>query len=336
MRRNLQQFLLALLVAFAGTASAQVSSDFEPSGNGSLSVRDELIMNNWRLPDFDANVEGVTPISGTSSIGILSPGDNLSQTSGIVTPYMNFSNSETVSFNYKLHRIFPSSCRRWFMVWMVDHATDNDILIDSVEIPSSASVFNYSKEITGYAGTHLVYVNVKGEGCNSRFIMDDFTCTATDANITSPNFFIINGVLVGEDPNATTSLQHGNTSGVSLNNGAGNVNNITTLNTTNEVDGAVNESDAPSNGMVSQGNDVSLYPNPTMNNVNLQFYSDDNQQGQIEVYNISGTKLISVPANISMGSNIVNLDVANLNAGNYFVSLVTNQGITNKRFTRIQ
>ena len=81
---------------------------------------------------------------------------------------------------------------------------------------------------------------------------------------------------------------------------------------------------------------ISIYPNPANNQVNLKFSSASEQYGQVEVYNINGSKIMSLPANISTGVNTININTADLTAGNYFVSLVTNEGTTNKRFTRIQ
>ncbi len=324
MRRNLQQFLLACLVAFAGTASAQISEGFEPSGNGSLSVRDELIMNNWLLPDFDINPEGSTPIAGSSSMGS-GPSYKPDQGSGIVTPYLSFSASETVSFNYTLHRAFSSDCRRWFLVYVGDQS-NQATLIDSVEVSSSQSVMSYSKQLTGLSGNYVVYINVKGDGCNSKFIIDNLSCSAANANINHPAGLIINGNPVGG------------------NNTSGNYHPINQLNPADIHAPELNANNNDGNGFFqpsnpetgSVGNEVSLYPNPANNQVNLKFSSESSEYGQVEVYNINGAKIFSQAANINAGVNTVTINTADLTTGNYIVSLVTNEGITNKRFTRIQ
>lgn len=311
------------MIAFAGTASAQISEGFEPSGNGSLSVRDELIMNNWLLPDFDVNPEGSTPIAGASSMGS-GPSYKPDQTSGIITPYLSFTSNETVSFSYTLHRSFSSDCRRWFLVYVADQA--DVILIDSVEVLSSVSVQNYSKQISGFTGDYVVYVNVKGDGCNSKFIMDNFTCTAANAGINHPINLVIDGNPVGG------------------NNTSGNYHPVNQLNpadihtpslnaNTNDGQGFFLPSN-PENGSFS--NELSLFPNPASNQVNLKFSSESSDFGQVEVYNINGAKIFSQAANINAGVNTVSINTADLTAGNYIVSLVTNEGITNKRFTRIQ
>lgn len=325
MRRNLQHILFACMIAFGGTATAQISEGFEPSGNGSLSVRDELIMNNWLLPDFDVNPEGSTPISGSMSMGS-GPSYKADQNSGIVTPYLSFGASETVSFNYTLHRAFSSDCRRWFLVYVGNEA-NQAFLVDSVEVPSSQSVMSYSKQITGFTGNYVVYINVKGDGCNSKFIIDNLSCSATNANLGHPAGLIINGNPVGGG-NVSENYHPVNQL---------NPSEIQTpsLNTSSVGDGqGFFQPSNPDNGSV--GGEISLYPNPVNNNVNLRFSSNTNQEGQIEIFNVSGAKLMSLPTTINEGDNTVSIDVANLTAGNYFVSLVTNEGTTNKRFTRIQ
>lgn len=322
MRRNLQQFLFACMIAFTGTASAQISEGFEPSGQGSLSVRDELIMNNWLLPDMDVNPEGSMPINGATSMGS-GPSYKPDQTTGIVTPFLSFNGgTETVSFSYTLHRQFSSECRRWFLVYVGSESSDA-VLVDSVEITSSMSVVNYSKQLSGFTGNKVVYINVKGEGCNSKFIMDNFTCTASNANINHPAGLIINGNPIGGgnlsdnpiDPQANVNINAPSV-GLSIS------------------ENGFYRTDNPDNGTINEG--VSLYPNPANNQVNLKFSSASNQFGQVEVYNINGSKIYSQPATINAGVNTVNINIADLTAGNYFVSLVTNEGTTSKRFTRIQ
>lgn len=310
------------MIAFGGTATAQISEGFEPSGQGSLSVRDELIMNNWLLPDMDVNPEGAMPISGATSMGA-GPSYKPDQNTGIVTPFLSFSSEgETVSFNYSLHRLFSSDCRRWFLVYVGSNESDVT-LVDSVEISSSTAVFNYTKQLNGFSGNNVVYINIKGDGCNSKFIMDDFSCTAANANVNHPASLVINGMVVGG----------GNLSDNPINPSAiGNI-NAPNIGLTVAEHGFY-RTDNPENGAVS--NEVSLYPNPANNQVNLKFSSASQQYGQVEVYNINGSKIMSLPANINTGVNTININTADLTAGNYFVSLVTNEGTTNKRFTRVQ
>ena len=318
------------MIAFGGTATAQISEGFEPSGQGSLSVRDELIMNNWLLPDMDVNAEGATPITGATSM-CSGPSYKPDQNTGIVTPFLNFaSEGETVSFKYSLHRIFGPSQRRWFLVY-VGNESSQGFLVDSVEVPSSLSVINYSKLITGFSGNHVVYINVKGDGGNSKFIIDDLTCTASSANVNHPANLVINGMTVGganpsENPDYVPA-QHLNTATANL--------HTPTLNTASIGDGrGFNMPSTGSNGSVTS--EVAVYPNPANNQVNLKFSSESEQYGQVDIYNINGAKIMSLPTSISTGVNTVNINTADLTAGNYIVSLVTNEGTTNKRFTRVQ
>lgn len=309
------------MIAFGGTATAQISEGFEPSGQGSLSVRDELIMNNWLLPDMDVNAEGAMPISGATSM-CSGPSYKPDQNTGLVTPFLSFGGSETVSFQYSLHRIFSNTERRWFLIYLGSENSEG-FLIDSVEVSSSTSILNYSKQITGYTGNYVVYVNLKGDGGNSKFIIDDLSCTAANANINHPASLVINGMVVGGgnlSDNPINPMANANINGPSI--------GLTV------AEHGFYRTDNPENGAVT--NEVSLYPNPANNQVNLKFSSASEQYGQVEVYNINGSKIMSLPANISTGVNTININTADLTAGNYFVSLVTNEGTTNKRFTRIQ
>ena len=316
------------MIAFGGTATAQISEGFEPSGQGSLSVRDELIMNNWLLPDMDVNAEGAMPISGATSM-CSGPSYKPDQNTGIVTPFLSFGSSETVSFKYSLHRTFSSAERRWLLVYLGNESSQG-FLIDSVEVSSSLSVINYSKQITGYTGNYVVYLNLKGDGGNSKFIIDDLNCTAASANINHPASLVINGMAVGGD-NPSETADYFPATEINVANA-----NLHTpsLNTASIGDGIGFNMPSADNGSFSS--EVALYPNPASNQVNLKFSSENEQYGKIEIYNINGAKLVSVPTNISTGVNTVNINTADLTAGNYIVSLVTNEGTTNKRFTRVQ
>ena len=66
-----------------------------------------------------------------------------------------------------------------------------------------------------------------------------------------------------------------------------------------------------------------LSPNPTDKNVNINLVNDEG--GLIEIYNISG--LILQKLNIPKGQKQVNVDVAHLPSGVYFVKYTSNEGL---------
>jgi len=185
MKAILRSIFAMCAVGVATESFAQIQENFEPRQGSSISVTDELISQNWLFPDMSINPDGCVPITGTQSLGT-GPAFKPDQSSGFVTPYAVFSSDETVLFNYKLHRTFSSMCRRWIVVSLIDEANVATI-IDSVELSATTtSSVEYNKRVTGYAGKYAVYVNLKGDGCNSKLIVDDFSLTAPNANINHP------------------------------------------------------------------------------------------------------------------------------------------------------
>jgi hypothetical protein len=80
---------------------------------------------------------------------------------------------------------------------------------------------------------------------------------------------------------------------------------------------------------------INVFPNPASNQVNVNLTTGKNQEGSIEVYNISGAKILSQPAMFNNGNNTISLNTSSLVAGNYFLTVKTEEGIFAKRFTRI-
>lgn len=178
-----QLLSITALLLLGAAAQAQVVESFEPIPGQSISIKDALEQQNWQFPEFDINPEGATPISGSQSIGADVASFDNSQPTGVVTPYLDFSNTETLTFNYKIHRALMQDCRRWFLINLIDQ---NDVvtLVDSVEIDGNqVSAANYSLDISGYAGTYAIYANVRGEGCNAKLVVDDVSFTGSLASI---------------------------------------------------------------------------------------------------------------------------------------------------------
>jgi len=268
-------------------AFAQFTEDFEPVVGQTGSTRDKLISQNWILPDMDINVEGTTPINGQQSLGS-GPTYKPTQSTGIVTPYLTFGNSENLEFNYNIHRAVMSVCRRWFLVSLIDNS-NNVTLIDSVEVDgTSTSVVHYNKAINGYTGTYSIYINFRGDGCNGKFVVDDFRFSGNNANIGSPAHLGAQGTAMG-----------------------------------------INDETA-------NKNDISLYPNPAFNNVNVNVAVTNSQKGEIEITNISGAKLQAEQVQLNNGENTIAMNISNLPSGTYYLTVKTEEGTFTKRFSRIQ
>lgn len=284
MKLNLRNITAAILIAASSSAFAQFSESFEPVVGG-LSTRDALLQQNWLLPDMDINVEGTMPISGSQSLGS-GPSYKPDQNTGVVTPYLIFSNNETFEFKYSLHRAAVPGDRRWFLVYLGD-TLGNATLIDSVEADAQSTlVKSYSLPISGYTGTYCIYVNFRGNGSNSKFVMDDLTFTGSNANVPyAPHF----------DAQAATGIRNYD----------------------------------------KENSSINIFPNPANNQLNVKIASGKNQEGSIEVYNINGAKILSQPAMFNNGNNTISLNTSSLSAGNYFLTVKTEEGMFAKRFTRI-
>jgi hypothetical protein len=82
-------------------------------------------------------------------------------------------------------------------------------------------------------------------------------------------------------------------------------------------------------------NDLSIFPNPTLGRLNLEFKGAWDQQSdiRIKVVDITGRVL---GRDITNGTGIVSFDFTELPAGIYFINIITEEGRTIvKRFERI-
>lgn len=81
--------------------------------------------------------------------------------------------------------------------------------------------------------------------------------------------------------------------------------------------------------------EMSLFPNPANNEVNVEVALESGKNGNIEVYNAIGAKVIAQPAMFNTGDNRVSLDVSSLAPGNYMLAVKTDSGMVSKKFTRV-
>ena len=70
---------------------------------------------------------------------------------------------------------------------------------------------------------------------------------------------------------------------------------------------------------------VKIFPNPTADNVNIQFDSPESFDAQIVVSDLIGRQMMSKNVSILRGSNAVELDASVLNHGIYFVQMRDNK-----------
>jgi bacillolysin len=72
---------------------------------------------------------------------------------------------------------------------------------------------------------------------------------------------------------------------------------------------------------ISEQMTVQLFPNPTYDRATLEFHSTISATGMATVYNLMGQHLWTLPLQITAGLNQIPIEMANLNAGQYFVRL---------------
>lgn len=73
--------------------------------------------------------------------------------------------------------------------------------------------------------------------------------------------------------------------------------------------------------------EIIIYPNPTNSNINIEFHSNINTFGQVEMLNLSGQVLKSEKLAILSGDNFFNLNVGNIAPGLYIVKTMFNDTI---------
>ncbi|HQV77807.1 MAG TPA: T9SS type A sorting domain-containing protein [Chitinophagales bacterium] len=69
---------------------------------------------------------------------------------------------------------------------------------------------------------------------------------------------------------------------------------------------------------------MSLYPNPTNDNVNIVINSNSNYSTDISIINLLGQEMLSIPINISKGTSTIHLNTNELASGTYMIYLLGN------------
>jgi hypothetical protein len=74
----------------------------------------------------------------------------------------------------------------------------------------------------------------------------------------------------------------------------------------------------------NQNTEISLFPNPTQDNVNIYINSKSNEAVNIEVYNNLGKVVYNTQETLTQGANTINMNLDNLLPGLYYVNTVVN------------
>ena len=65
--------------------------------------------------------------------------------------------------------------------------------------------------------------------------------------------------------------------------------------------------------------EISLYPNPVADMANVAFRSTESGMIAVEIYSMEGRLIRSISENVTVGSNVISINVSELPKGNYIV-----------------
>lgn len=82
---------------------------------------------------------------------------------------------------------------------------------------------------------------------------------------------------------------------------------------------------------LSQTAEVSVYPNPVKDDMNVKISSTENFIGELTVRNILGQEVYQKTVSVNSGSNNIKMDASNLNAGVYLVNLSSGKSNITKK-----
>lgn len=73
-------------------------------------------------------------------------------------------------------------------------------------------------------------------------------------------------------------------------------------------------------------NNVSLYPNPSIDNVNISFESTNNETITLNISDMNGRVVLTEKTDVQKGNNILNVETKDLSTGMYIISLSSDNG----------
>lgn len=71
---------------------------------------------------------------------------------------------------------------------------------------------------------------------------------------------------------------------------------------------------------------ITLYPNPFTENLNISFNSINNEKIEIRLYDITGKLILNKDYSISTGNNSINVNTTDLSGGVYVIN-IQNSGV---------
>ncbi len=83
-------------------------------------------------------------------------------------------------------------------------------------------------------------------------------------------------------------------------------------------------------------NNVTVYPNPAQDVLNLGIVSSVNQNAAVELDDISGKCVLTKPCTLTSGNNLIRLNTAGLSEGAYICRIVTPEGIVTRHISVVR
>ncbi len=77
-----------------------------------------------------------------------------------------------------------------------------------------------------------------------------------------------------------------------------------------------------------------LYPNPTNQQINIEFMSDSDETATLHIYSVSGELIKESEMNVNRGINTSSIQVEDLDSGSYVIKLTQGAFTTNKQFIK--
>ena len=80
--------------------------------------------------------------------------------------------------------------------------------------------------------------------------------------------------------------------------------------------------------------DFAILPNPTLDKINIEFYSEKKYSGLISVYDILGKNLMEIKCKIEEGKNSLTLNVNEMVSGIYLIEVSSKSGKVYSKFLK--
>ena len=77
--------------------------------------------------------------------------------------------------------------------------------------------------------------------------------------------------------------------------------------------------------------EFTIYPNPAKDQLKIHLFTNDDENGEVFIMDISGRALISMPVQLFEGENSISMNTSELPSGIYFANVKTKQSHTMKR-----